>query len=422
MRLELASFPVHRACLGERTAWTDGILTVGAAEVRRLVLADPRLGDVQLALAHPGDSARILRALDAVEPLHKVAGPGCAFPGFLGPPDTAGRGRTHRLAGLSVVAVTDFPWPAGGVQAFEEGLIEMAGPGAAFCAGSDRVNLLLLLAPGAAADNIDYDDAVRRATLRVAGALAAATRDQPPAQVEVFALGPVAPGTPRVVWVHQVRAQGPMVQTFLYGHELTGMVPTILHPNELLDGALVSGNYKTGSKTPTFRHARHPSLLALHAGHGRHLDFAGVIVARGHHETEFLKRRSAHFVARLAGILGAHGALCTYEATGNTHIDFMLTVQALEREGIPAAAVVHEYGGPDGTDPPLVDFAPEAVTLASSGGIDRRVALPAVERAIGGVALAHRGEPAAGPLDLPIQELYAATIEMNARGVMAREH
>jgi glycine reductase len=422
MRLELARFPVHRIRLGERTAWADGMLTVAADEVRRLVLADPRLSEVGLDLVYPGDSARVLRALDAVEPLYKVAGPGCAFPGFLGPPDMAGRGRTHRLAGFSVVAVTEFPWPTRGVHAFEEGLMEMSGPGAAFSAGSDRANLLLLLAPGAAADNTDYDDAVRRATLRVASALAAVTRDQPPPEVEVFELSPVATGTPRVVWVHQVRAQGPMVQTFLYGHEMMGAVPTILHPNELLDGALVSGNYKTGSKTPTFRHTWHPSLIALYSRHTSGVDFAGVIVARGHHETEFLKRRSAQFVAKLARMLRADGALCTYEATGNTHIDFMLTVQALEREGIPAAAVVHEYGGPDGTDPALVDFAPEAATLASSGGIDRRVALPAVERAIGGVALAHREEPAAGPLDIPIQELYAATIEMNARGVVAREH
>ena len=41
------------------------------------------------------------------------------------------------------------------------------------------------------------------------------------------------------------------------------------HPNELLDGALVGANYKTGSKTPTYVHTRHPSLLALHARHGR---------------------------------------------------------------------------------------------------------------------------------------------------------
>ena len=149
---------------------------------------------------------------------------------------------------------------------------------------------------------------------------------------------------------------------------------------------------------------------------------AGVILARGHHESESLKARSAHFVAKLACILAADGALCTYEATGNTHMDFMLTVQALERGGIPTASVVHEYGGPQGVDPPLVDFVPEAIALASSGAIDQRLRLPPVARVIGGTHLAHRGEPAGGGLELPIQELYAATAEMNLRGILAQEY
>ena len=422
MDLTLAAFPVHRAEFGEPAAWRDGVLTVEPAALRRLVLSDPRIGEARLELAHPGDSLRVLRALDAVEPLTKVTGPSSVFPGFLGPPDTCGRGRTHRLDGFTAVAVTEFPFPAAGVQAFEEGIIEMSGPGAAYSGCADRVNLVLVLAPGAVASNVDYDDAVRRATLRVAEALAALTRHLAAARVERFALGPRRPDLLRVVWVHQVRAQGPMVQTFLYGHELSGMVPTILHPNELLDGALVGGNYKTGSKTPTFRHTRHPALLSLYARHGHELELAGVIIARGHHETEFLKRRSAQFVTKLAGMLGAEAALCTYEATGNTHIDFMLTVQALERAGISTASAVHEYGGPDGADASLVDFVPEAVALASSGGIDRRLALPAVERVIGGSRLAHRGELAAGPLDLPVQELYAVTVEMDARGFVAKEY
>ncbi|MBI2217204.1 MAG: hypothetical protein HYU51_07900 [Candidatus Rokubacteria bacterium] len=420
MRLELASFPVRRAELATSTRWAEGILTIDAQAVRSLVLRDPRIADVRLELTHPGDSTRVLRVLDAVEPLHKVAG-GTAFPGFNGSPRTVGSGRTHRLAGFTVVEVTDFPFPATGVQAFEEGVIEVSGPGAEYSACSDRVNLLLVLTPGAASTNLDYDDAVRRATLRVSDYLAACTRDlEPPAVMELGG-EVVASGLPRVVWVHQVRAQGPMVQTFLYGHELTGLVPTLLHPNELLDGALVSGNYKSGSKTPTFRHTWHPSLAALQERHGRDLDLVGVVVARGHHENEFLKERSAHFVAKLARMLRADAALCTYEATGNTHIDFMLTVQALEQAGVPTASVVHEYGGPLGTDPPLVDFVPEAIALASSGGIDRRLRLPTVERLIGGTHLAHRGEPAREGLDLPIQELYAVTVEMNARGIRARE-
>jgi glycine reductase len=422
MQLELGSFPVHRAEFGSRTGYAGGVLTIDREAARAVVLRDDRIKDVRLELVHPGESARVLRALDAIEPLHKVRGPGSAFPGFNGPPLRAGSGRTHRLEGFAVVEVTDFPFPASGVQAFEEGIIEMSGPGAIYSGCADRVNLLLVLTPGATSNNVDYDDAVRRAALRVADHLAAATRELAPPRLETFALGEPVPGAPRVVWVHQVRAQGPMVQSFLYGHEASGMVPTVLHPNELLDGALVSGNYKTGSKTPTFRHTQHPSLLALYARHGGEVDFAGVILARGHHETEFLKLRSAEFVAKLAAMLRADGALCTYEATGNTHMDFMLTVQALERAGIPTGGVVHEYGGPDGTDAPLVDFVPEAIALASSGGIDRRLMLPAVERLMGGTHLAHRGEWARGELDLPIQELYAVTVEMNARGVVAQEH
>ena len=422
MRLEVGSFPVHRVVSADATAWRDGTLAVDVAEVERLVREDPRIGAVRVELAHPGDGTRVLRVLDSVEPISKVSGAACVFPGFNGPPHTAGAGRTHRLAGLAVTVVTEFPYPASGVQAFEEGLIETSGPGAAFCGAEERIHLLLVLTAGTASTNVEYDDAVRRASLRVADRLAAATAALAPPALEVFELMPPASTLPRVVWVHQVRAQGPMVQTFLYGHEMTGMVPTVLHPGELLDGALVSGNYKIGSRTPTYAHTRHPSLLALHARHGRDVDFAGVIVARGHHETEALKQRSAHFVAKLAGMLRADGALCTYEATGNTHIDFMLTVRALEGAGVTTAAVVHEYGGPDGTDASLVDFVPEAVALASSGGVDRRLRLPAPRRVIGGTHLAHRGEDASGPLDLPIQELYAATLEMNARGWRAEEH
>jgi glycine reductase len=422
MRLDVAEFPVHHARLGMPAAYGDGVLTIDPDAVRHLVLADPRIAEVRLELVHPGDSVRVLRALDAIEPLHKPGGSVSAFPGFLGPPHTAGHGRTHRLAGFTVVQVTEFPFPASGVQAFEEGVIEMSGPGAAYSGCADRVNLLLVLTPGRAASNADYDDAIRRAALRVADHLAALTAGHEPERVKVFDHGGDDGGRRRVVWVHQVRAQGPMVQSFLYGHEISGLLPTVLDPSELLDGVLVGANYKTGTKTPTCVHTRHPSLLALAARHGRELHFAGVIVARGHHENEFLKERSAHFVAKLATLLRADGALCTYEATGNTHIDFMLTVQALERAGVPAASVVHEYGGPLGEDPPLVDFVPEAVALASSGGIDRRLALPAVERVIGGERLAHRGEPARGPLDLPIQELYAATATMNTRGLVAVDH
>ena len=422
MSLTLASFPVKKAQLAGRTEYRDGLLTIDGDTLRRLILQDQRIRDVKLELVHPGESVRIIRAIDAIEPLTKIQGPSCCFPGFNGPPRICGSGLTHRLEGFTVIQVTDFPYPASGVQAFEEGIIEMTGPGAVYSACSDRVNLLLVLTPGAASNNIDYDDALRRAGLKVANYLAQVTKGLSPPVDETFSIRDETPGLPRVVWVHVVRAQGPMIQTFLYGHEMSGCVPTILHPNEMLDGAVVGANYKIGSRTPTFRHTWHPSLATLYRRHGKDLNFVGVIIARGHHESEFLKERSAQIAAKLAGMLKADGALCTYEATGNTHIDFMLIVKALEQLGIPTGAVVHEYGGAEGKDISLLDFTLEAIALASSGGIDRRIQLPAVERLIGGTHLAHRGEPARGELNLPLQELYAVTAEMNLRGHRAMEY
>ena len=422
MSLEIGYFPVKLAQFGGSATYESGVLTINKDQVKGLVLSDPRIKDVAIDLVFPGDSVRVIRVLDSVEPLVKVAGPSCAFPGFNGPPRICGSGRTHRLEGFTVVEVSDFPFFASGVQAFEEGIIEMSGPGAVFSGCSDRTNLVLQFVPGATSSNLDYDDAVRRATLRVSHHLAGVTKELTPPSIDNFTTSTEVPGLPRIVWVHLVRGQGPMVQTYVYGHEISGILPTILHPNELLDGAVVGANYKTGTKTPTFRHTWHPSLIDLYRRNQIDLNFAGVIIARGHHENEFLKERSGQFVAKLAKMIHADGALCTYEATGNTHVDFMMIVQALEQQGIPTGVVVHEYGGPEGKDVPLLDFVPEAIAIATSGGIDRRINLPPVERVIGGTHLAHRGERAGDRLDLPLQELYAVTAEMNMRGITTREY
>ena len=71
MRLELAAYPVRHARLGTRASYDDGVLTIDRDAVTRLVRDDPRIGAVRLEIVHPGDSVRVLRALDAVEPLHK---------------------------------------------------------------------------------------------------------------------------------------------------------------------------------------------------------------------------------------------------------------------------------------------------------------------------------------------------------------
>ena len=71
-------------------------------DTRRAVLS---IADVELHIAKPGESVRIIHSLDVVEPRWKVAGPGGVFPGFVSPPSAVGEGQTNRLAGVAVVGV-----------------------------------------------------------------------------------------------------------------------------------------------------------------------------------------------------------------------------------------------------------------------------------------------------------------------------
>lgn len=383
MRLEMGLFPVSKIIVGKRFAYKDETLTVDAGELRELALEEGALKDVRFDAASPGDSARITNVLDAVEPLYKVSGRSCAFPGFLGPAKTAGDGRTHKLAGMCVVSSTHFLGPMTGIMSFREGIIDMCGPGAAHCTNSETVNLVACYEPLEGASNEAHDDAVRLATLKIASRLAERTKDMAPVRVETFEIGDVDPALPRVVYVDQVMHQASMVQTFMYGRNLGDSLPTLIHPNEMLDGAVVGANYKTQQKAPTYLHCNKPLIYELYRRHGVDLNFAGMIITRGHHDNQALKERSAQYVAKLAALLGADGAVLAFEGGGNSTVDYWLTVQALEQMGVRAVPIIYEVGRPGSGEFPLVFHVPEADAVISKGMQGERIAAPAVERVIG---------------------------------------
>ena len=383
MRLEMGLFPVSRIIVGKRFAYKDETLTVDADELRELALEEGDLKDVRFDAASPGDSARITNVLDAVEPLYKVSERSCAYPGFLGPAKTAGEGRTHKLAGMCVVSSTHFLGPMTGIMSFREGIIDMCGPGAVHCTNSETANLVACYDPLEGASNEAHDDAVRLATLKIASRLAERTKDMAPVRVETFELGDVAPALPRVVYVDQVMHQASMVQTFMYGKSLGDSLPTLIHPNEMLDGAVVGANYKTQQKAPTYLHCNKPLIYELYRRHGVDLNFAGMIITRGHHDNQALKERSAQYVAKLATLLGADGAVLAFEGGGNSTVDYWLTVQALEQMGVRAVPIIYEVGRPGSGEFPLVFHVPEADAVISKGMQGERIAAPAVERVIG---------------------------------------
>ena len=369
--LELASFDVAEVVEGAAASWSDASLTLCLRDLSEVAKEGlPALQDLDVRLVRPGDSVRIAHVLDAIVPDMKASEPEVTFPGVLGRLALAGRGRTNRLSGVGVLSVCD--WAASGLatpETFPAAFVDMAGPGRSMTAWGDRTELVVTCTPNSGAPVADVDRSVRVAALRVAREAAGATIGRPPSAVDSFDLAePVGVDLPAVAVILQVASEGPLLDTFLYGGAVGGIVPTILDHREVLDGALTNGAYDWAAvRNVTACYQESVLIRSLVAGHGESLRFAGVILALGYLDTPFDKQRSAMLSARLARKLGADGVICTTFSSGNSHTDTMLTVQACEALGIGAVAIVAETNGG------LTDHVPEADSIISTGNHDELI-------------------------------------------------
>jgi glycine reductase len=388
MRLELGTFPVRDARFGPRTRWQDGVLEIDREAALAAVREDGLVASARIEIARPGESTRIWPVRDVVEPRVKVAGPGVTYPGWFGRSiETVGRGRTHRLGGLGVVEVSTVNWHDAGGD-FVDQYIDMAGPWAELIPQSRLVNVCLVVEPDAAIDIHSKNEVVHRATLSLADHLAGAVRDLTPPGVETFELSP-APTLPGVVYiqcVHSPQAMSHSEHTFCTGtYGMTRLTPPwLLHPNEILDGAL-SGPYRTMFAT-SWTVMNNPVLLELYRRHGRSLAFLGVIVFRTEWTTQHEKDLMAEQAAKLAAMLGAKGAIVTWDAGGNEYIEVVHAVRACERLGIKTVFLTSE-DNPEGGAPSLLKPLPEADAIVTTGFFNASLLelgrMPPVERVIG---------------------------------------
>lgn len=400
MRLELASYPVETVDL--------------EAAASRLAFPDPRLAGVEVDVVRPGDPVRLTHVLDAVEPRVKADDPEATFPGALGRLSPAGEGRTNRIAGAAVVACADFPGQERPLHE-QEGLVDMAGPGAAFSPLSATSNVVLTFHAAGGVGNEDFEAAVREAKLRAARDLARETIGREPAALETLehTLGGTAgEDLPGVVLLLQLSSLGPLYEIYLYGATLAGFQPSPLNPLEILDGAVTCGEYHwAGLRNPTFLFQNSAIVRELLAADGARLRFAGVIACRGYNQSAKDKERAAMLAAKTALELGAVGAIVTTDAGGNSHTDTMLTVQACERAGVRTAAIVAEMGG-------LTDHVPEADCVVSAGNAEEYVPEWRPERVIGGVTLLD-GRAAANCGPVPVRNYLGATCQMGSMALRA---
>ena len=418
MKLEIANFPVERIVLGDKTLYLDGELHVSPEAVRSIMLDEEYFDDISVHVAHPGDSTRLIHILDVVEPRFKQSGPGCVFPGVLGPPVQAGIGRTARLEGMAVIS-TSGP-AAGESQYWREAILDMSGPGARYSHFSQTANLVVEMSPKDPGPDTPPEDvetlntlrgsvhsqrmnvALRKAQIALASYLAETITGFSPASVDTYELTDVAPSLPKVVYGCQV------VRDLIYGIP-PGWQPTLLHPNELMDGAVFRlSNYLASTRTTIYDQQNHPLVEDLYQHHGIDLNFLGVLLIPAGDEKLSEKELSAGYATKLLRMLHADGVVISWMGGGHLAIDPILLIRNCERAGISASLLSPEMARtPDDTG--FVYFAPEAEAIVSTGNFEEQVVLPRVDRVIGGKALLMSGDDPQGELTVRIGQILGAT-------------
>jgi len=422
MQLEMAEFPVTRITLGNGLRYHSGTLEVDQEELTALVMRDERIQDARLAVVAPGEKIRITGIRDVIEPRVKVEGKGQVFPGVLGPVAPVGDGRTHRLSGMAVVLTAEYEGTIrAGLGVQRSAILDMWGPGAEASRFSSLVNLVLILRLTGGLSEIEAHTVMQQAGCEVAKRLAEATIGLKPKRVESYYLGKEKPKLPRVALIQGCLTDNHHSHSGVsyYGLSIRESLATLIHPNELLDGAITINTTRGIAYHPTtWDWQNHPIVLSLYREHRRQLNFAGIILERIRFQTHQGKEVIAQNTAQLASTLGVDGALVAWLGSGNAFVDVMLTVQACERRGIKTVLVTYEYGGKEGIDSPLLYYVSEANAVVSTGSRDRWLDLTAPDKVVGPYEeiqiLSYPGAPKAaanGPLSFDARDMIIGGVD-----------
>ena len=426
MALGLATFRVEDVILVGETKLAGGILSINPDQLRTRLLEDVSFEDVLIDVVKPGENARVVHVLDVVEPRARVSEPGSDFPGVIGPPQTVGSGITHRLEGIAVVEASDAV--PGETTYWREAIVDMSGEGARHSPFSHLINLVLTFKPklerfrapdeeaspknlfGGTPKAIEYNLAVRRAGLKAAIYLAETTKGSTPDRVDVYNLAPVATSDlPKVVYLMQALPYiYGEIAPGVVGHVEPGVLPTIIHPNEILDGALVNSfNPPACMREATWMMQNHAVIQDLFERHDKDLDFRGVVLYT-YGDSTTAKERTTSYAANLAQLLEADGGVLTTLGGGHPSVDAMMLCQELEKRNIKTVMLLMEMAA-NPKDSGFIHYVREADAIVSTGGYEQKIDVPAQERVLGGCRIFESGEDAREAMTLTLRHFIGST-------------
>lgn len=428
MRLEIGNILIKDIQFANETKVENNVLFINKEEMINEISADDNIKSVDIELVRPGESVRITPVKDVVEPRVKVEGNGGIFPGFLSKVDTVGEGRTHVLKGAAVVTT-------GKIVGFQEGIVDMTGPGADYTPFSKTNNIVVIAEPRDGVNQYEHEEAVRMVGFKAAKYLGEAGRNVTPDEVKTYETKPLLeqvneyPDLPKVAYVYMLQTQGLLHDTYVYGVDAKKIIPTLIYPTEVMDGAIVSGNCVSAcDKNPTYVHVNNPVIHDLYELHGKEYNFLGVIITN---ENVYLadKERSSNWTAKLAEYLGVDGVIISEEGFGNPDTDLIMNCKKITAKGIKTVILTDEYAGRDGASQSLADSDPSGDACVTGGNANMTIVLPKLDRIIGHIDVVDYiaggfdgSLRADGSIEVEIQAITGATSEVGFNKMTARTY
>ena len=385
MRLEIQSIDIHDVQPGSKTYAKNRVLYVNLKELEEILLKDGRIQSVHIHLVYPGDKVRMVNLMDVVQPRCKIDKVEADFPGFIGRLQLAGEGRTRSLRGVGVVVsnpLTNRKYSA---------LLDMSGVAAEISRYAKMRHLHIAPMRSEGIEERDFEDAVKVAGLKAAVYLARGAEGHPVDETEVYELD--IPNLdresklPRVAYFYQLYSPQHdhigISDPCFYGTDVRNLTPTIIHPNEVLDGGVVGAHTIRALDTYTIQN--HAVIKELYGRHGRDLIFAGVVCGVANMEPVPRKRQAVMASSLVKNVLGADGVILTKIHGGLPHVDLALVAEECEKLGVKTAIFIQpliSYG----TLADTLLFNAEAVNLiVTVGATMERIKIPLdAERFLGG--------------------------------------
>lgn len=428
MRLELRDILIKDIQFGNVSEIKNQILFVNRQDIEALVKEDEHIKEVLVDIARPGEEARITPVKDVIEPRVKVQSKSGMFPGIASKVRTVGSGMTNVLKGAAVVT-------SGRIVGFQEGIIDMTGEGAKYTPFSETKNLVIVCHCHEGIKAQDHEKSVRLAGIKVANFLGELSVGLEPDHVEVYETLPLLqniqkyPDLPKVAYVQMLQSQGLLHDTYVYGVDAKNIIPTILYPTELMDGAIISGNCVSAcDKNTTYHHQNNCVVHDLYKKHGTEINFVGVIITN---ENVYLadKERSSDWTAKLAEYLGVDGVIISQEGFGNPDTDLIMNCKKIEEKGIDTVIITDEYAGRDGASQPLADADEKANAVVTGGNANEIIVLKPMKKVIGHmdyidkIAGGFNGNVAEdGTITIELQAIIGATNELGFNKLSARDY